>query len=1667
MGRLGSLRTVKDDQPVARKEAKPPIPVDSDSAGQLQRCVIIQKDEKGYGLTVSGDNPVFVQSVKPDGAASKAGVQQGDKIIKVNGTSALSLNHIEVVNLIKSGSYVALTLLGKSQGQIKAMESKENSSSSHRITAPRPVDHEKERNMRQQSIRTIEKMLILQQEECIRARKIYAKSPSEKNKEELNEKERTVNTLETRLRQLQSEFPSDFVELGLPDLSSGRLPGGSKHIKHGSVPASIYKTRDLVDIRDINVSRSKSDASSKASQVVAGETLGSSHSQLPPGYQQRDNTKERTSLTVGSPDTSGILDSPHASPSNSPTPVHLADMSSSNPDADRCGTEDGGTAAIMTMEEDDDDEVPTDEAENRLPFGNFEEVEKRNAYLSILLHYLISNDDPSALFFYIISDIYSSANGSSKELRKWAYEIYSTFLIQNAPLKVTIDENLVKIIDDVLNSKTDKEENLRSLFHDAKHDVRSAVNLMLNDFRNKQKLGLGNFYGVDELELDMDKSQEMKIIENYLVPHLESFTEEKAKCARDQALGWALATYLRHIGVTKLSYHSSVLDRVHSFVMKERKEKGIKLPGTKSKTKAYRNHQFVPQHYYQLTDCTVCSSPVWGVGFQGYQCSNCEWNVHKHCIESIDILCPQGRKKRTSGLMDKWGRKPSNTNAPHINQRRESCSPTQSGSSGVSGADEDVDSGFHSVNSIVKRFEKSPGENDDERHKRATDLGRSESLKDRPDQKGDRRTRRAKSDVDMDENTIKVLNNSGSSSTSSLHSARKISDKFFGSSDSPCNSNDADNEDPMVDDSDLEVEPELPHLTKVISEDLLRKMKPKEKKRQEVINELFYTERAHLRNMKILDKLFRKPMMQREYISQNLIDSLFPNLEELIKLHKSMNEEMKTRRKEHPVISGVGDILLRRFDGEAGEHFKKNCAIFCRNQSSALESLRLKQRKDQKFAQFLMESESSIMCRRLQLKDLIPAEMQRLTKYHLLIDNLLKYTTTSTEEYAMLEKINRLSKRILEYVNLAVQECENSHRLYELQRRLDKRPLENIPEFEEFKNFSLTDYKLIHEGFLTWHVNQTRNKNIDVHVVLLDKYLVFLQKQDDRLVLKCHDTAILVGGQGTDMRCKFTHRPILDIDKVLTRNVATNKKGFFVVYTSSKGPQIYELTAPSIEDQKKWFKCIQSAVDTYDKKMKSNTTVTASSTVSTPTTTNSTSITPTLTATTTTTATTAAVTATTTATTTPTTTTTTHSTTEAQRKIDSIGTDQLQPDTGGLKDKDVVEHLGQLTDERLNVEKADEAHQPEAHFAGPEDVIISDVAIARAESVQSPIEKLRQNEELVRKMLKDREKIIAELLNIPFDDYDHIVEMASEKAMGEKRRQQQQQQQQQFVDLQEVILACSDHSKELLEIMITTLPSHGLVANSTTTPDLHPTTDSLSAVATKGDNPQVAIPIPYSKLQDMNNKLNSLVTNMLSVIHDDERIRLREELKLAQEQVQQLLEAKRLMSAGTASMPSSLTMSASSRPHSMISTTSSASEQYEEPLPDPVDMAELKGPKETPTSSQPTPDQQMCDKNNSQQSTTKDSAESDNDFFQDVSSSLTEMPSVKPDAENDDQVPETSCESESCNTEEVKEQADNCSTTLADCDSIPHLNLCDDMESVYDMPDDTKHQSGHMEPLKI
>uniref|UniRef100_A0A3B4A0J7 PDZ domain-containing protein n=1 Tax=Periophthalmus magnuspinnatus TaxID=409849 RepID=A0A3B4A0J7_9GOBI len=95
----------------AAQQREPCTEIHTESTpGLVQRCVVVQKDQLGFGFTVCGERVKLVQNVRP-GAAVKAGVQEGDRIIKVNGSMVSSMTHQEVVKLIK-GTYVALTLQG-------------------------------------------------------------------------------------------------------------------------------------------------------------------------------------------------------------------------------------------------------------------------------------------------------------------------------------------------------------------------------------------------------------------------------------------------------------------------------------------------------------------------------------------------------------------------------------------------------------------------------------------------------------------------------------------------------------------------------------------------------------------------------------------------------------------------------------------------------------------------------------------------------------------------------------------------------------------------------------------------------------------------------------------------------------------------------------------------------------------------------------------------------------------------------------------------------------------------------------------------------------------------------------------------------------------------------------------------------------------------------------------------------------------------------------------------------------------------------------------------------------------------------------------------------------------------------------------------------------------
>ena len=44
---------------------------------------MVRRDKDGYGITLAEAQPVFVQKTSKDGPAARAGIQAGDRIIKV------------------------------------------------------------------------------------------------------------------------------------------------------------------------------------------------------------------------------------------------------------------------------------------------------------------------------------------------------------------------------------------------------------------------------------------------------------------------------------------------------------------------------------------------------------------------------------------------------------------------------------------------------------------------------------------------------------------------------------------------------------------------------------------------------------------------------------------------------------------------------------------------------------------------------------------------------------------------------------------------------------------------------------------------------------------------------------------------------------------------------------------------------------------------------------------------------------------------------------------------------------------------------------------------------------------------------------------------------------------------------------------------------------------------------------------------------------------------------------------------------------------------------------------------------------------------------------------------------------------------------------------------
>ncbi|XP_031822671.1 rho guanine nucleotide exchange factor 11 isoform X9 [Sarcophilus harrisii] len=1042
-----------------------------ETTGLVQRCVIIQKDQHGFGFTVSGDRIVLVQSVRPGGAAMKAGVKEGDRIIKVNGTMVTNSSHLEVVKLIKSGAYVALTLLGSSTSSVGVSGLQEDPGSlgpsrvipvvpppppppppplPQRITGPKPLqDPEVQKHANQILIN----MLRQEEKELQHFQEMYSRNPaSSLLEEQIEGARRRITQLQ---RKIQQETGVSVDILQLYDTNPANLKS--------SEGCHFLDSQDGDSGLDSGTERfpSLSESLLKRNSVLSDPGLDSPRTSPVIMAKMPQHHRRQGSDTTVLPTTEQSLD-------HSAKPL------------------------IIGPEEDYDPGYFNNECD--ILFQDLEKLKYRPAHLGVFLRYIFSQADPNPL-----------------------------------PLRVKIPETLQAEIDLRLRNN----EDIRSALSEAQEATMPEIQEQIQDYRTKRTMGLGSLYGENDLlDLDGDPQRERQIAERQLAALgdiLSKYEED-----RSVSMDFALNTYMSHAGIRLRETRPSTAEKSQTLPDKDKW-----LP-------------FFPKTKKQSSNT----------------------KKEKEALEDKKrnpILKYIGKPKSSSQNI-----KPGNVRniIQHFenNQQHESPEPGLQRLSTGSFPEDLLESERYSRSEIR--------------------LGRSESLKGREEMKKSRKAEnvpRSRSDVDMDAAAEATrLHQSASSSASSL-STRSLENPTppftpkMGrrSIESPSLGYCTDAllphllEDDLGQLSDLEPEPDAQNWQHTVGKDVIAGLSQREIDRQEVINELFVTEASHLRTLRVLDLIFYQRMKKENLMPREELARLFPNLPELIEIHNSWCEAMKKLREEGPVINEISDLMLARFDGPAREELQQVAAQFCSYQSIALELIKTKQRKESRFQLFMQEAESNPQCRRLQLKDLIVSEMQRLTKYPLLLENIIKYTDAdSSSEYHKLCRARDQCREILKYVNEAVKQTENRHRLESYQKRLDTTSLERAsnPLAAEFKSLDLTTRRMIHEGPLTWRIS--KDKTVDLHVLLLEDLLVLLQKQDEKLLLKCHSKTSLGSSDN-----KQTFSPVLKLNAVLIRSVATDKRAFFIICTSELGPpQIYELVALTSLDKNMWMELLEDAV---------------------------------------------------------------------------------------------------------------------------------------------------------------------------------------------------------------------------------------------------------------------------------------------------------------------------------------------------------------------------------------------------------------------------------------------------------------------------------------------------------
>lgn len=375
----------------------------------------------------------------------------------------------------------------------------------------------------------------------------------------------------------------------------------------------------------------------------------------------------------------------------------------------------------------------------------------------------------------------------------------------------------------------------------------------------------------------------------------------------------------------------------------------------------------------------------------------------------------------------------------------------------------------------------------------------------------------------------------------------------------------------VADVKDLDLDPELGILDEeaeawvgTVDKKTSKKLKDKEVKRQEHIYEFIITEKHHCLTLKVMQKIFAEGMRREMRFTSETVDRIFPCLEELIEYHLNFLRRLRHRQRQEPIVATIEDILRVQFSGPLGDQLRSLYGEFCSRHQEAVSMYKEMIKEDRKFAAFARQCTMNPLCKKKGIPECILFVTQRITKYPLLIDPLIKTSREQPEECLKLQEVLSFVKDILIGVNAQVAEKERKLRLIEVYNKIDAKSATTYRN-KKFKKSDLlsSTRRLMFEGVA--YLNHARGKVQLVTVVVLSDVVFFLQESNQKFHFVTQDNKA----------------GVISLQKLLVREKAGGQdtRSIYLISSNPDEPEMYELQCQTPREKRVWIDTIRAAVE--------------------------------------------------------------------------------------------------------------------------------------------------------------------------------------------------------------------------------------------------------------------------------------------------------------------------------------------------------------------------------------------------------------------------------------------------------------------------------------------------------